>query len=101
MRQRKRRGIVAVSVSVVLFVLPACAPVAAAAPGAEETQEGTSGYMQRQMNLGGMKCAGLPVDGNADGCFNTVGQDRVRIEVECGTLDQAARSIEHLRKVAA
>jgi hypothetical protein len=39
------------------------------------------GYMQGQLNLGGMKYAALLVDGNADGCFNTVGQDRVWIDL--------------------
>ena len=39
------------------------------------------GYMQGRLDLGGKKYAALLVDGNADGCFDTVGQDRVWIDL--------------------
>ena len=39
------------------------------------------GYMQGRLNLGGKKYATLLIDGNANGCFDTVGQDRVWIDL--------------------
>ncbi len=39
------------------------------------------GYMQGRLDLGGTKYATLLVDGNANGCFDTVGQDRVWIDL--------------------
>jgi hypothetical protein len=39
------------------------------------------GYMQGRLDLGGTKYATLLIDGNANGCFDTVGQDRVWIDL--------------------
>ncbi|MBN1908315.1 MAG: hypothetical protein JW818_01125 [Pirellulales bacterium] len=39
------------------------------------------GYMQGHLDLGGAKLAALLVDGNANGCFDTVGRDRVWIDL--------------------
>jgi hypothetical protein len=39
------------------------------------------GHMQGQLNLGGTKYTTLLIDGNANGCFDTVGQDRVWIDL--------------------
>ena len=39
------------------------------------------GYMQGRLDLGGKKYATLLIDGNANGCFDTVGQDRVWIDL--------------------
>jgi hypothetical protein len=39
------------------------------------------GFMQGQLNLGGTKYTTLLIDGNANGCFDTVGQDRVWIDL--------------------
>ncbi len=44
--------------------------------------------MQGRLDLGGKKYAALIVDGNANGCFDTVGQDRVWIDLnEDGRFD--------------
>jgi hypothetical protein len=40
------------------------------------------GYMQGQVKLGGKSYATLLVDGNANGCFDTIGQDRVWIDLD-------------------
>ncbi len=39
------------------------------------------GYMQGRLTLGGVSRAVLLIDGNADGCFDSVGQDRVWIDL--------------------
>jgi hypothetical protein len=39
------------------------------------------GYTQGRLDLGGTKYATLLIDGNANGCFDTVGQDRVWIDL--------------------
>jgi hypothetical protein len=39
------------------------------------------GYMQGTLDLAGTKHKTLIVDGNADGCFDTIGQDRVWIDL--------------------
>jgi hypothetical protein len=39
------------------------------------------GYMQGRLDLSGTKFAAILVDGNANGCFDTVGQDRVWIDL--------------------
>ena len=38
--------------------------------------------MQGQVSLGGKPCATLLIDGNANGCFDTVGQDRVWVDLD-------------------
>ena len=39
------------------------------------------GYMQGTLDLGGVKCKTLIVDGDANGCFDSIGQDRVWIDL--------------------
>jgi hypothetical protein len=39
------------------------------------------GYMQGRLELGGKKYTALLIDGNADGCFNSIGRDRVWIDL--------------------
>ncbi len=40
------------------------------------------GYMAGELDLGGTKYKTLLVDGNANGCFDTIGQDRVWIDLD-------------------
>jgi hypothetical protein len=49
------------------------------------------GYMQGRLNLGGKEYAALLIDGNANGCFDGVGRDRVWIDLsEDGRFDPLA-----------
>ena len=40
------------------------------------------GYMQGRVSLGGKQYATLLIDGNANGCFDTIGQDRVWVDLD-------------------
>ena len=52
------------------------------------------GYMQGRLSLGGKEYATLLIDGNANGCFDTVGQDRVWIDLnQDGRFDPLTRAI--------